>query len=183
MRRVIWTALAAVGLSLSAHAGTDDHQPSVRAALVQKMHKANVVEMKLGGLAQRHGSLEVRSYGKMLTGDHMRADVELLDLASRLGLCMSADDAPAEARDDQRSSHMLEELAGLKGRKFDRTFLDMMVKDHDRDIAEVAEARRSMGDDDELGQLIDKQLPTLRRHQELARRDLSKLLPQARRPE
>ena len=291
MRFTFLTTLGAAALGLSLGARADDAQTA------RKMHHCNQMEINAGKLAQANGGDEVRAYGKTLTEDHMKADAELRDVATKMHVDLgsmkdmkhmrgmqgampqdeklekaardgklaedqstdrgaivpdakavernqnvgrtvptdksrgtqedqgldrsakktdtndttSADRSPAMKDDSMPRSDastdrsvkvsddkemmkgheggemmkghgMMMKLEGLKGREFDRQFLTMMAKDHAKVISELREARKSMKAGDELGALIDRQLPTLQGHQEQARKLLTKIVPQARTP-
>ncbi len=210
MKRMILSSLtaAALGFSIGARADNDNSEttrseasdsasaarpdPS-KAKLVRKLHRTNSMEIRAGGLAQENSANEgVQSYGKNLVDDHMKADVEVLNLASKMGLSLVEPGAPvgdsarsqdAKAKEDAEHMAKMEELKSLKGAAFDRQFLAMMAKGHAKVIDEVKTARASMADSDELAVLLDKVLPTLQKHEDSAKRLLNKTGPQARRAE
>jgi putative membrane protein len=229
------TLAALLGLSLAATANDPNKsdKPAMKEVgpkaeqmkLVHKMHHANLMEIEMGGLAQRNGSDAVKRYGQMLVEDHKKADVDLLNVASKVGISMAEPGKPAgradtmrdkkekmeqpdaktpardmnekartdglrgsggdamadkgrEMKDDgEMRSHkmMMKDLQALKGPEFDRQFLTMMIRDHQKDIDEVKRGRAAMRGDDELAKLIDQQLPVLQKHLEAAQATLKKI--------
>jgi len=60
-------------------------------------------------------------------------------------------------------------LRNLKGPEFDREFVNVMVKDHQKTIDRLTQARSEIKDADEVA-LIDKLLPTLKQHLSMAQK-------------
>jgi putative membrane protein len=71
----------------------------------------------------------------------------------------------------------IDHLSSLQGDAFDREFLTMMAKDHEKVINTLENSRGKEGDK-KLDALIDKLLPTLRDHQRTAER-LQREIPAA----
>jgi putative membrane protein len=117
-------------------------------------------EIMLGRLAADRGrSPAVRDYGQTLASDHSRARQEVVDVGRRFGLQPNSEPAP-EARDER------DKLTGMRGREFDREFVRYMIDDHRKDISDFRnEARENHG---AISVLARSQLPTLRKHLELA---------------
>jgi putative membrane protein len=153
--------------------------------LIAKLHKGNLKEIEMGGLAQKNGGAAVRRYGEMLVNDHKKADVDTLNYTAKMGVSMAEPGKPAMGKDDpEMADHMkMDDLKAMKGQAFDKQFLTMMVADHKEDIAEVKAARAKLQAGDELAALLDSMLPTLQKHLDSAQTALTKMGPQARRPE
>jgi putative membrane protein len=226
---------ALLGLSLAAAANDvnkrDTQAPKVmgpkgeQTKLVHKMHHANVMEIEMGGLAQRNGASDaVKRYGQMLVEDHKKADVDLLNVASKMGISMAEPGKPAGRADGMGDKHekmeqpdaktpprdmndkarsdgmrgsggdamadkgrvmkdgemrdhkmMMKTLETLKGPEFDRQFLTMMIRDHQKDIDEAKRGRAAMRGQDELARLIDQQLPVLQKHLDTAQATLKNM--------
>jgi len=62
---------------------------------------------------------------------------------------------------------MLSKLQNQSGAEFDKAFVRMAIKDHKKDIAEFERARTDVNDA-QLTAFIDKTLPTLRNHLQMA---------------
>jgi putative membrane protein len=123
--------------------------------------RGNNAEIVLGNLAADRGrSQGVRDFGRKLVADHTQARSEVLDVGRRFGIRPNRDIKP-EARE------MRDHLASLRGREFDRQFIDHMVEDHRKDVDEFRdEAREHHG---AVSDLAARQLPTLREHLRIAR--------------
>jgi putative membrane protein len=117
-------------------------------------------EIMLGRLAaDRARNPRVRDYGQTLASDHAQARQEVVEVGRRFGLQPNREPAP-EARDER------EKLTGMRGREFDYEFVRYMIDDHRKDISDFrSEARENHG---AVSDLARSQLPTLRKHLELA---------------
>jgi putative membrane protein len=65
-------------------------------------------------------------------------------------------------------------LEDKSGADFDKAYMDMMVKDHEKDVKEFEEASKDAEDSD-LKAWAAKTLPTLQHHLEMAKDTKSKL--------
>ena len=160
-----------------------------KARVVARLHQGNLKEIEMGGTAQKIGGPAVQRYGQMLVDDHKKADVDVLNYATKMGVSM-VDPKPAQAdpklaKDDPKlAEHLaMSDLKALKGQAFDKQFLTMMVADHKQEIADVRDARAKLGEGDDLIPVLDGLLPTLQKHLDSAQTSLNRMLPQARRPQ
>ena len=124
--------------------------------------KSDNSEIMLGRMGERRAATPAaRSFSQTLVTDHMRARSEALRLAARLH--MRPPRGPEQAAMKER-----ERLGGLSGWTFDGEFARYMVQDHRKDIASFwKEAGAGRGATRALAQ---HQLPTLRRHLDMALR-------------
>lgn len=127
---------------------------------LQKALEGDNSEIMLGQLAaDRARSERVKEFGRALSDDHSQAREEVLRLGARMGVRRNRDLSP-EARDER------ERLLNLDGREFDREFIDYMIRDHQKDIAEFRdEASENHGP---VSDLAARQLPKLQEHLEMA---------------
>lgn len=130
-------------------------------SFLQDALMGNNSEIMLGNLAADRGRSEaVRDYGRTLVRDHTQARNEVIDVGRRFGIRPTREVKP-EARE------MRDRLASMRGREFDREFINHMVEDHRSDIDEFRdEARERHG---AVSDLAARQLPTLREHLRIAR--------------
>ena len=63
----------------------------------------------------------------------------------------------------------MQKLHGLTGTEFDREFIQMAVKHHEKDVREFEQASQRV-QDQELKSWVSKTLPTLREHLQTAQR-------------
>jgi len=128
-------------------------------ALLDQLHGANIREIAAGKLAQRHAeSPEVKQYGEHLVKEHSQADQELWSLARQAGVKLP-----------EVGPGKLDQLERLRGKDFDRAFLNAMVKDHEKVIAHLRETRPQVNNP-EVRAFVDKTLPTLQHHEQQAKK-------------
>ena len=137
--------------------------------LLQKLHHVNQEEIKAGQLAEQKGaSSDVKDYGRMLVKDHQQADRELTTLAGKLNVDLSAMKMDHEMR-EKREVHQnkMEQLQKMTGKDFDRGFAMMMVNGHQQVIQIVKNSENDVKP--EVKSFLDKQLPVLQRHEDMAK--------------
>ena len=124
--------------------------------------KGDNSEIMLGRIGERRAATPaVRSFSQTLVTDHSQARSEALRVAARLH--MRPPRGPEKEAAEER-----ERLRGISGWAFDREFARYMVADHQKDIAKFRkEAAAGQGAARALAQ---HQLPTLRKHLDLAMR-------------
>ena len=123
--------------------------------------KGHLSEIALGELAEaKGGSQAVRAYGKTLAADYLKAKDEASAVAAKLDLTPPAE-ASAEGQKQQSK------LRALSGRAFDIAFLDYIIDDHQEDIQEFEDQVKAANG--ETSKLAESQLPTLRKHLDVAR--------------
>jgi len=85
---------------------------------MKKAAKGGTMEVRMGNLAEKNGqSDDVKSFGKRMVTDHTKANDELKSIASQKGVQLPAKEP---------------KLKWTSG----KAFIDMMVKDHEKDLAE-----------------------------------------------
>jgi len=118
-------------------------------------------EIKAGQAAQSMGSSQgVKDFGKMLVDDHTKAR----DQASQVAMAMNVpvpSDTPPEADKD------LKMAMGMSGAGFDKDFIAMEVKDHQKDIAKF-EAEAKSSDPSQVTDLAKQTVPVLKKHLQTA---------------
>lgn len=128
-----------------------DHSFMVKAA------HGGVGEVSLGRLAAMRGRSEgVRAFGRRMVRDHSKANHKLMRVALREGVMLPSGPGPEERTTQRR-------LSRLHGSAFDRAYVQDMVEDHKKDIADFqTEARR--GRNQPVKGFAARTLPTLRMH-------------------
>jgi putative membrane protein len=150
---------AAVGLVIvvSSHVATAGDPPST-AHVLGKLHRSNITEIRMGGMAREHGqSNDIKTFGKTLVDDHEAADAKVAKLAKEEKVDLAAN-TPAVGPDDM-----------AMGAGFDTAFARGMLKDHKKDIAEVKAVRETTSDE-RLKSLLDEMLPVLEKHEQIAQK-------------
>src|ERR1044071_2544398 len=85
---------------------------------IKKAAKGGMMEVAMGKLAEQNGKSEdVKSFGKRMVTDHGKANDELKSIAEKKGVTM-----PSKEPIVKWSS--------------DKAYISMMIKDHEKDLAE-----------------------------------------------
>jgi putative membrane protein len=133
-----------------------------------KAAEGGIGEVTLGGLAaSKATNADVKAFGQRMQTDHGKAGDELKQWASTKGL-----DLPSAPNAEAQKTY--DDLSKLSGAAFDKAYMEDMVKDHDKDVAEFKDAQTKVSDPD-LKAWIDKTLPVIEDHQKMAH-DLAKKL-------
>ena len=123
------------------------------------MHKAakgGMMEVAMGRLAEQNGqSDDVKSFGKRMVTDHSKANDELKSIAAQKGVKL-----PSKEPTEKWSS--------------DKAYINMMVKDHEKDLAEFQE-EASTGTDPDVKKFAEDTAKVVQEHLELAKQTQSKL--------
>lgn len=128
------------------------------AGFAMKAAKGGMMEVELGRWAQQHSAnASVKEFGAMMADDHSKVNDELRSIAASKNISI-----PAAPEGDVKMH--LDNMKEKKGVYFDRAYVDMMVEDHDNDVAEFEKAASELPDS-ELKNFAAKTLPTLKKHQ------------------
>jgi putative membrane protein len=118
---------------------------------VDNAAKGGMMEVSMGKMAaQKAQNNDVKKFGSRMVSDHSKANNELKSIASKKGIALSAE-AP---------SHTFNS---------DAEYMSMMVKDHQKDLAEFQQEAKS-GSDPDLKQFADKTSKVIASHLSEARR-------------
>jgi putative membrane protein len=129
-------------------------------AFLKSAAQGDQSEVTLGNLAaQRGASPGVRDYGRRLASDHGAHLGKVQALAGRMHVRL-----PGGMKPDARTAYR--SLQNMRGRAFDRMFVQHMVADHRKDIGDYQVQART-GDRDTAALARDT-LPTLREHLRIA---------------
>jgi putative membrane protein len=139
-------------------------------AVLLQIHQANMTEIALGRLAENKASApEVRAYADQLVEDHTSVDGKVIAMAQTKGVHVR--DQTASSRQGRRGmrnpGQFEQKLASASGATFDQLFLKQAGDDHQRLIQKLQQDREDANDDDLEG-LIDKIVPILEQHRQLA---------------
>jgi putative membrane protein len=123
---------------------------------MKKAAKGGMMEVTLGKLAEQNAKSEdVKSFGKRMVTDHEKANEELKSIASKKGVQF-----PSKEHSGKWTS--------------DKAYMDMMVKDHEKDLAEFKEEANS-GNDPDVKKFADDTANVIQEHLDLAKETQSKL--------
>lgn len=125
-------------------------------AFMRKAAKGGKMEVAMGQMASEKGQSEdVKSFGKRMVTDHSKANDELMAIAKKKGVTLR----PRAPKDEWKS---------------DKEYIDMMVKDHEKDLAEFQEEAKN-GDDADLKKFAEETSKTVQKHLDLAKETQGKL--------
>jgi putative membrane protein len=129
------------------------------------------LEVQAGKIAAEKGqTAEVKKFGQQMVQDHMQLGKKL-DAA----IAKSNNQAlPKKAPLDQEAQTALKQFESASASNFDRVYIDAMVIDHKKDIAEF-ESYASSGDDPVIRSAAQKALPTLKMHLAMAEKIQKKM--------
>jgi putative membrane protein len=152
-------------------ASNDERTPTGNtAAVLSQMHQADLTEIALGKLAENKASApEVRAYADQLVLDHTNIDRTVMAMAQKKGAHLRDQAASLRRLRNgvQTSGQFERKLTSASGSKFDHLFLQQAGSDHQRLIQKLQQDRED-ANDDEIEALIDKIVPILEQHRELA---------------
>jgi putative membrane protein len=119
--------------------------------------RGGLAEVELGKLAVAKGtSPDVKQFGQRMIDDHSKANDKLREVALAKGVTL-----PSEM--DRKTRDEYRKLDKMSGERFDHAYVDMMVKDHKKDVADFDhEAKR--GNDPDVQRFASMTLPTLQEH-------------------
>jgi putative membrane protein len=127
-----------------------------------KAAAGGLFEVEAAKLAIHHaGNPDVKTLAAELLKDHQKASQELTAIGEAKGMS-----TPAHLTKEQNES--LEKLKGATGATFDKTYVDLMVEDHPKDIS-LFEKESESGKDSQLKAFAKEKLPALKRHLEHAK--------------
>ena len=171
MKKQLWivllSAFAVVAVSALALAA---EQGLAKADMKFLMDAADggLMEVQMGQIAQQKAeSPDVKAFGQRMVTDHGKAGDELKALAQQKGVTL-----PEQTADKHKKE--MAKLDKSVGHNFDRMYMEMMVKDHVKDVAEFRRASKKVKDPD-LNAWANKTLPTLESHLQQAREVAQKL--------
>lgn len=165
MRKGFVVALASLFavacLSVSALAAEKGGLSMSEKAFIKNAASSGEMEVQLGKVAQTNASSQaVKDFGKKMETDHQKANDELKAVASKANLQL-----PSEP--ERKHKSMVEKLSKVTGEKFDKYYMKDMVKAHKKDVADFQQMSKK-AKDPALKAFVDKTLPVLQQHLEMA---------------
>ena len=130
--------------------------------------QGGMAEVQLGQLAKDKASNDaVKKFGQRMIDDHTKANDQLKSVASESGITLPTD---VSAKDKAE----MDRLSKLSGDAFDRAYMQMMVKDHKKDVAEFQKEANN-GKDEKIKKFASDTLPTLQSHLQMAQDTAAKI--------
>src|SRR6185312_9449334 len=116
-----------------------------------------MMEVELGKIAEEKAvNKKVKDFGAMMVKDHTAANDNLKSVAGMLNITL-----PDSVSDDTRKE--IDKLKMKKGKDFDKAYVDMMLDDHKKDIAEFRKCADNCSDSS-IKSFASTTLPTLEKH-------------------
>ncbi|HUQ28860.1 MAG TPA: DUF4142 domain-containing protein [Usitatibacter sp.] len=128
---------------------------------VEKAAIDGMAEVELGKLAASKASNDqVKQFAQRMVADHTKANDELKSVAGNKGIQL-----PASV--DKKHQKDMDHMQTKDAKKFDHEYMEMMVKEHKKDVSEFQKRSRS-GKDADIKAFAAKTLPTLKEHLQMA---------------
>src|SRR6266581_99760 len=149
-------SIAGVAVAQDAPASKSSSLSVKDKTFMKKAAKGGTMEVAMGKLAEQNGqSDDVKSFGKRMVTDHGKANDELKQIASQKNVTL-----PAKEPKVSWSS--------------DKAYIDAMVKDHEKDLAEF-QGEAQNGTDPDIKKFADDKAKMVQEHLDLAKQIQSKL--------
>jgi putative membrane protein len=127
------------------------------ADFTMKAATGGLMEVQLGQIAQTKAmDPRIKDFGSMMVQDHSQANDELKRLATSKNINL-----PTTLSADMQKE--IDDLNAKTGKEFDKAYMNMMLKDHKKDVKEFEKAGKDLTDAD-LKNFAMKTLPTLQKH-------------------
>jgi putative membrane protein len=153
---VLALTLGGVVKAQSTPAGGSSSLSAKDKMFMKKAAKGGMMEVAMGKLADEKGQSEdVKSFGKRMVTDHSKAGDELKKIAAQKNVKLPAKEPTAIWTSD-------------------KAYMDAMVKDHEKDLAEFQEEAKS-GNDPDVKKFADDTAKMVQEHLDLAKQTQSKL--------
>jgi putative membrane protein len=116
-----------------------------------------MAEVELGKLAaQKATNADVKAFGQRMVDDHTKANDQLKGIASQENITLPTDLSAKDKAEQNR-------LSKLSGEAFDRAYINHMVMDHKKDVADFQKEANG-GKNDAIKNFASQTLPTLQDH-------------------
>ncbi|MBA3923051.1 MAG: DUF4142 domain-containing protein [Nostocaceae cyanobacterium] len=124
--------------------------------------QGGLAEVQLGQLAsQRATSDAVKQFGQRMVQDHTQANTQLKQLASQKGVTL-----PTTIGSENQK--VKQQLSKLSKTRFDKAYINDMVKDHVKDVS-LFQSEAQGGQDTDVKAFAAQTLPTLQKHLQMAK--------------
>ena len=128
---------------------------------VREAASGNLMEIQLGQLAQNKASNPaVKQFAQRMVADHNNLENQLTSVASSGGQSFT----PTM---DSRHQNQINKLQGLSGAEFDRNYMSLMIRAHQRDVNNFQTQSQS-ANSAQVRTLATNSLPVLQQHLSLA---------------
>jgi putative membrane protein len=144
------------------NAKVEGQEPQKVEDFVQEAALGGLMEVELGRYAEQNAvNPRVKNFGAMMVRDHSKANDELKTIASGKNITI-----PAVM--DNNHQNKVDDLKKKTGADFDKSYMDEMVDDHDKDVDKFKKQAEN-GTDPEIKAFATKTLEVLLVHQDSAK--------------
>jgi putative membrane protein len=131
------------------------------AKFVRDAAESSLAEIQLGQMGvQKATNSDVKTFAQRMVDDHTQANSQLAPIASQKGVTLPTDVSTLH-------KHAASQLSKLSGAEFDRAFMDQMVADHQKVVAEFQHVSKGAKDSD-VKSFASTNLPTMQDHLKMA---------------
>jgi putative membrane protein len=157
-----WITVVALALLGNAMSVLITSEAASQDSFWTEVAQGNMTEVAAGNLAATHSQNDqVKQFAQQMVTDQTAAGTELQTLASSKNVTL-----PAAVSTKQQSE--LDKLGSKNGADFDRDFMKMMVKDHDK-MAKLLDRESKQNTDADIKAFAAKTLPVVQGHLTAAR--------------
>jgi len=143
-------SVAGLALAQESPPGKSSSLSAKDKTFMHKAAKGGMMEVAMGRQAEQNGkSDDVKSFGKRMVTDHSKANDELKLIAEKKGVKL-----PSKEPNEKWSS--------------DKAYMDMMVKDHEKDLAEFQDEAKN-GSDPDVKKFAEDKIKVIEDHFENAK--------------
>ena len=129
-------------------------------AFMKEAAKGGMMEVDMGKMAQTKGkSADVKKIGSTMVADHTKANNELMAIAKKKGVDLSK---------EKPMSHSIGDA------NFDKDYVNMMVKDHEKDLS-AFQAEAKNGTDADVKAFASKTSAVIKKHLDMVKAAQAKL--------
>jgi putative membrane protein len=126
-------------------------------AFMKQAAQGNEAEIALGQLAQQKAeSPDVKAFGERMINDHTKANENLKEVASQAGVTLPNEPNAKDTAEKAR-------LEKMSGAQFDKAYMNYMVAEHKKDVAEF-QKEATHANDPAVKNFAQTTLPTLQSH-------------------
>jgi putative membrane protein len=132
--------------------------------ILGKLFQGDTSEVETGKFVQKHATAPAtQAFASRMVEDHSTLSRKIKDWATKSSVSLPA--GPNNSKDEGRK--LLEDLGKLAGRSFDVHYIEAMLEDHQKDVAEV-QKYMAENPDSALKPLLKETLPILQNHLRVA---------------
>lgn len=140
----------------------EETMPDDDAEFITEAASGGMMEVQLGYIAvEKATTKEVKDFGQKMVDDHGKANKELITLAASKSITL-----PTKLSEEHQK--MVDDLSKKTGMDFDKSYMEEMVKDHEKDVEKFEEAAKDAKDMD-IKDWAAKTVPTLKMHHDMAK--------------